>query len=123
MNGTNFLVDTNISLYLLSGNRTIAEILNGNGIFISFITQLELLSFNKLSQNEIHKIQSFINDCIIIDLNEDIKENVIKLRRKYKIKLPDSIIAATSEYFDLPIITADKGFNKIEELNILFYQE
>ena len=34
-----------------------------------------------------------------------------------------SIIAATSEYFDLPIITADKGFNKIEELNILFYQE
>ena len=68
-------------------------------------------------------IQSFIDDCIIIDLNEDIKENVIKLRRKYKIKLPDSFIAATSEYFDLPIITADKGFNKIEELNILFYQE
>ncbi len=123
MNGTNFLVDTNICLYLLSGNRTIAEILNGNGIFISFITQLELLSFNKFSHNEIHKIQSFIDDCIIIDLNEDIKENVIKLRRKYKIKLPDSIIAATSEYFDLPIITADKGFNKIEELNILFYQE
>ena len=48
---------------------------------------------------------------------------MIKLRRKYKIKLPDSIIAATSEYFNLPIITADKGFNKIEELNILFYQE
>ena len=87
MNGTNFLVDTNICLYLLSGNRTIAEILNGNGIFISFITQLELLSFNKLSQNEIHKIQSFINDCIIIDLNEDIKENVIKLRRNLIVLL------------------------------------
>jgi tRNA(Ser,Leu) C12 N-acetylase TAN1 len=66
----------------LSGNRTIAEILNGNGIFISFITQLD----NKLSQNEINKIQSFIDDCIIIDLNEDIKEKVIKLRRKYKNK-------------------------------------
>ena len=48
---------------------------------------------------------------------------MIKLRRKYKIKLPDSFIAATSEYFNLPIITADKGFNKIEDLNILFYQE
>jgi len=123
MNGSNFLVDTSICLYLLSGNKTIAEILNGNGIFISFVTQLELLSFDKLSKNEINKIQSFIDDCIVIDLNEDIKETVINLRRKYKIKLPDSIIAATSEYFDIPIITADKGFRKIDELNVLFYQE
>jgi predicted nucleic acid-binding protein len=121
MNGNNFLVDTNICLYLLSGNNTIAQLLNGNRIFISFITQLELLSFTQLSENEVQSIQLFIDDCIVIDLNEDIKESVINLRRKYKIKLPDSIIAATSEYFDLPIITADKGFKKIEELNVLFY--
>jgi predicted nucleic acid-binding protein len=122
MNGGNVLVDTNICLYLLSGNETIAEILDGNSIFISFITQLELLSYSNLSNSDLIKIQSFIDDCIVIDLNEDIKETVVELRRKYKIKLPDSIIAATSEYFDIPIITADKGFKKIDELNVIFYQ-
>jgi hypothetical protein len=38
VNVSNVLVDTNICLYLLSGNETIAEILDGNSIFISFIT-------------------------------------------------------------------------------------
>ncbi len=122
MNGGNLLVDTNICLYLLSGNETISEILDGNTLFISFITQLELLSYPTISEIDIIKIQNFIDDCIVIDLNEDIKESVIHLRRKYKIKLPDSIIAATCEYFDIPIFTADKGFKKIEELNILYYQ-
>lgn len=122
MSGVNFLVDTNICLYLLSGNKTIADILNENNVFISFITQLELLSFNNLTKEENEIIRSFIDDCIVIDLNEDIKEIVIKLRNNNKIKLPDSIIAATSVYFDIPFITADKGFKKIEELNLLFYQ-
>ena len=122
MNGVNFLVDTNICLYLLSGNKTIAEILEGNNLFISFITQLELLTFNNLTENEKITIHSFIDDCIVIDLNEDIKEFVVILRSKHKIKLPDSIIAATSVYFDIPFITADKGFKKIKELNLLFYQ-
>lgn len=122
MNGVNFLVDTNVCLYLLSGNKTIAEILDGNNLFISFITQLELLSFNNLTENEKSTIHSFTDDCIVIDLNEDIKEFVVILRSKHKIKLPDSIIAATSVYFDIPFITADKGFKKIKELNLLFYQ-
>ena len=122
MNGVNFLIDTNVCLYLLSGNKTIAEILDGNNLFISFITQLELLSFHNLTDDEKSTIHSFIDDCIVIDLNEDIKEFVVILRSKHKIKLPDSIIAATSVYFDIPFITADKGFKKIKELNLLFYQ-
>lgn len=45
MSGPNFLIDTNIALYLLSGNTTIAEIINGSQVYISFITQLELLGY------------------------------------------------------------------------------
>ena len=56
MNGGNVLVDTNICLYLFSGNETIAEILDGNSIFISFITQLELLSYSNLSNSDLIKI-------------------------------------------------------------------
>lgn len=43
MSGNNFLLDTNIVLYLLSGNTTVAEIIDGTQLYISFVTQLELL--------------------------------------------------------------------------------
>ncbi|MCD4696513.1 MAG: hypothetical protein K8S16_09765 [Bacteroidales bacterium] len=46
MSGNSLFVDTNIILYLLSGNSTIADILHKKQIFISFITQLELLGYS-----------------------------------------------------------------------------
>ena len=42
-------------------------------------------------------------------------ERAIQLRRKYKIKLPDAIIAATSLVYDLSLISADVVFSKIEQ--------
>lgn len=43
MSGNKFLIDTNIALYLLSGNKTIANILDGADLYLSFISELELL--------------------------------------------------------------------------------
>ena len=33
-------------------------------------------------------------------------------------KLPDSIIAASAIVFDIPLVTADMGFSKIDELKM-----
>lgn len=60
-----------------------------------------------------------INDCFSIDWNEKIKERTILLRRQYIIKLPDAIIAATSMVYEIPLVTADKGFSKIEQLDLI----
>ena len=49
MSGDSYLVDTNIVLYLLNGDEKIAEILNGQNLIISFITELELLGFRGIS--------------------------------------------------------------------------
>lgn len=57
-------------------------------------------------------------DCNEISLTDEIKENTIEIRKKYKIKLPDAIVAASAIVNNLPLITADKGFNQIEELNL-----
>lgn len=43
MSGINYIIDTNIVLYLLSGDERLADILNNHIINISFITELELL--------------------------------------------------------------------------------
>jgi hypothetical protein len=38
MNGNKIFVDTNIILYLLSGDKTLAELLDRKQLYISFIT-------------------------------------------------------------------------------------
>jgi predicted nucleic acid-binding protein len=44
------------------------------------------------------------------------------LKRKYHIKLPDAVIAATCLVFDIPLVTADKGFSKISELDLILIE-
>jgi hypothetical protein len=123
MNGNRFLIDTNIFLYLLSGNKTITEILDGTQPYVSFITQLELLGYQGISQKDMKSIMKFLEECIIIDINDEIKKHTISISQKHKIKLPDSIIAATSIFLELPLLTADKGFSKINSLRFALYEE
>lgn len=123
MSGRNFLLDTNIALYLLSGNTTIAEIIDGSQLYVSFITQLELLGYKGITTKEQQVVKQFLDECIIIDVNEEIKKHTIAIKQKHQIKLPDSIIAATSLFIEIPLLTADTGFKKINKLNLLLFEE
>ena len=123
MNGNEVVLDTNIILYLLKGNETLADILEGKKTFVSFITELELLGFKDLSIHEESEIKNLLINCSIINLDEQIKSKTIYIRKNYNIKLPDSIIAASALNFNLPLFSADKGFEKIEDLNFLVYEE
>lgn len=73
MNGTSFLIDTNIALYLLGGNKTIAQIVDGSQLYVSFITELELLGYKNITSKEQYNVKLFLKDCTIIDLNDEIK--------------------------------------------------
>jgi len=118
MNGNKLLLDTNIILYLLRGDTTLVDILEGKQVYISFITELELYSFRELRPQDKEKIDAILGACSIIDINAGIKAKTIEIRKEHKVKLPDSIIAGTALYFKMPLISADKGFEKIEALNL-----
>jgi predicted nucleic acid-binding protein len=122
MSGDKLFIDSNILLYFLRGEKEIVEIISEKELVISFITELELLSFSSLSTSDEKNIKGLLKNCQIINLNEEIKDLTIELKRKYKLKLPDAIIAATAYYFNLPIITADKQFKQVEELEVIIYQ-
>jgi predicted nucleic acid-binding protein len=122
MNGKEILVDTNIFLYLLKGNDTIEEILQGKNIFLSFMTELELIGYKNITTNEETRIYNLINDCTKIQLNDQVKRKYALLRRQYNLKLVDAIIAATAIVYDLPLITADKQFKIVSELNLIAYE-
>jgi predicted nucleic acid-binding protein len=124
MNGNSLLLDSNIVLYLLNGEETLIPLLEGKSLYLSFITQLELLSFPEISKEEINKIERFIQECIIIEISSTIKEYTINFRKKFRLSLPDSIIAATSLYINVPLVTADSDFKKLtNEVDLVFYQK
>jgi predicted nucleic acid-binding protein len=122
MNGNNILLDSNIVLFLLNGEQTLIPLLEEKQLYISFITQLETLGYKGISEKESRKIKSFLDECIIIDINPVIKDFTIKLRQEYSIKLPDCIIMATSLYLNAPIITADIDFKKVKELDLILFE-
>jgi predicted nucleic acid-binding protein len=122
MNGTNILLDTNIVLYLLNGEETLIPLLDEKNLFLSFITQLELLGNRHLKPKDILKIKQFISECTVIDITPAIKELVINIRQKYNLKLPDCIIIATSLWLNMPLITADHDFKKIDIADLIYFQ-
>ena len=122
MNGANIVVDTNILIYLLKGDARIAEQLEGKQLFISVITEMEMLGMYGVSQTNLKMIKRLINDCVVVDLNNEIKESAIELKQKQKIKLPDAIIASTSTFLNFPVLTADKQFAKIPSLDCVIFE-
>lgn len=112
MNGSDLLADTNILLYILQGNKTIGDLVKGYKIHISFISELELFSFKQISSSEEQAILYLLNYCSLIGWNEKIQKEAIFLRRKTGLKIPDSLILATAIINNIPLITADKSFEK-----------
>jgi predicted nucleic acid-binding protein len=122
MNGNKMVIDTNIALYLLDGDEILKEYLEDKAFYLSSITELELLSFKGITETEETAIEFFLEECSIVDMNRGIKDIFIDLRRNYKLKLPDAIIAATAIFLGIPLISADGHFDKIEDLVFIKYQ-
>ena len=123
MNGDKFyLADTNFITHLNQKNPIIEPFLEQQ-ILLSFVSEMELLGVFSITKSHVTLIENILSNCIILDMNLDIKKTAIKLKQKYKVKLPDAIIAATALYYNLPFITSDADFKKISELNLLFLEK
>lgn len=117
MNGIDFVADTNAIIYLLAGNPCMKSFID-KSLGVSVITEMELLSFPRITEQEQLVIKELLLNCMISYLDNDIKNQAIYLRRFYKIKLPDAIVAATAISYNVPLLTADREFNKIKGLNL-----
>lgn len=85
-------------------------------INISVINKIELLGFSNVDQ-ELFDFVSFSN---IYPLDEDITELTIEMRKRYRIKLPDAIVAATALHHGYTLVTNNTAdFDKIKGIKIL----
>ena len=122
MDGNRLLVDTNIVLYALQGDMALAKLLDGQNLYISFITRIELLSYPKIDQASIDLIEDFLEQVPVVESNPVINADAITLRRATGREVPDSIIAASARFLGVRLMTADKDFKKLDNvLDLLLY--
>lgn len=119
-----YLFDSNVLIYHLNGELNspgkalLKAGLLGNGAY-SIISKIEVLGFQQPTAVEIQARQLFSN-LTEIPLTSEIAEQTIALRKLYKIKLPDAIIAATAMIQALQLITRNSSdFARITGLLIL----
>ena len=86
---------------------------------VSVVTKIEVLGFS--APEEYYQLLiSFMNDVNVLDLTGKVVDISIELRKKYRTKLPDAIIAATALAYNYTLITNDeKDFYHIENLKII----
>jgi predicted nucleic acid-binding protein len=122
MSGIRIVCDTNPLIYLLDGDKDVAAFLNGKQIYISVISELELFGKQHLSKADTTLIEALVDNCFIVDINREIIQIYKDLKQAHPIKLPDALIAATAIYLDIPLLTFDKGFKNIPELQLIFWE-
>lgn len=124
--GMIYLWDTNIVIYFLQqqfptdAERFVDDLLKISKPAISAITEIELLCWKTANERDLEILQNFIDERRVIELEKEIKLKTAEIRKNYRIKLPDSIIAATALIHDLSLITHNhKDFENINGLTII----
>ncbi len=91
----------------------------GEVFYISTITELELLSLPTLNAHTIEEIDLFLKSLNIIPVDSVVARIAADLRRRYRLRTPDSAIAATAIFTQSALVTRDVDhFNVIKELKI-----
>ena len=124
--GIKYLWDTNTAIYYLqqqfpsSAEQFIDGTLSDSGSAISAITEIELLCWKTATEKDLEVLHNFINDSLVFELEKDIKLKTANIRKAYKIKLPDAIIAATALIHDLTLLIRNvNDFKNIDGLNLI----
>ena len=116
MNGTKIAFDTNVAIKLMERQYDLSSLginVDETKFLTSVIVRMELLSKRNMENDEELIILRFLDGLTVIPLNEPIEQKAIEIRRATSLKLPDSIIAATSIILDALLLTDDEHLLKL----------
>jgi predicted nucleic acid-binding protein len=119
-----YLVDSNVLIDYVANRFSLAQLVQldaflDEALIISVITKIETLGFNS-NQPEEDKMKIFIGAATIIGLTDEVVEQTIQLRKTFKIKMPDAIIASTALVYGYTLLSRNKSdFTKIPGLQII----
>jgi len=101
----NAVVDTNILIDYLNGSSKAKHELDAfETIYISLISWMEILVGANEGEEE-SAIREFLRRFRVHPVDEGVAERAVEIRRKYKVRLPDAIIWATSQQLGILLVT------------------
>jgi len=116
MSGERVVVDTSVLVDLAGGDKSAASALDRLEVIISIITAIEFLAWPKLTEAGLPVANALLEQYSTEDNGRAVRDEAAWLKRTFKLKLPDAVIAATAKHLNAPLITRDKGFQKIAHL-------
>ena len=119
MNGKRYLLDTNTIIYAIKNG----SILPAGHYLVSIISEMELLSYSKITVTEENCIRRLLANFEIIKISDEIKEKAIAVRKKSNLKLPDAIICATSFSSGSILVTNDRKLLNTLEVSTIKVSE
>jgi predicted nucleic acid-binding protein len=111
-----FVLDTAIAIDLLNGlpsSKSIKVKLEKAKVYVSIVTRIEMLSFPNITPEIESLIKHFLKSVQVVPLNRKVLRNTILLRRSKKLKIPDSIIAATALSLQATVVSRDDHFIRL----------
>jgi len=120
-----FVLDTNIIIQYLQGVPTVKEWINekrsrGARFVISAVTVTELLSCPNTTPNEKELIELLLRELLVIDVSMTVARLAAHGRVVHRMKTIDSLIAATAESCNVPLVTRDTHFKKLRKPSVIF---
>jgi len=119
MSGIDYLIDTNILIYIIKGNPKVEYFAKSEILAISYITEMEVLGKYQITEPEKQTVAEVFDYCYVLEMDAQIKQYAIDIKQQVKMKLPDAIIAATAIKHNLPLVTSDKDFRKVPNLDLV----
>lgn len=102
----NALLDTNLLIdYLQGDSRALTEIKRYAQCAISEITWMEVM-VGASPDTEVGT-RAFLNTFKRIAIDDAVAEQAVKLRKQYRLKLPDAIVWASAQTHSLLFVTRD----------------
>ena len=111
-----YVLDTNVVLYFLSGR--LVNSLPVGQFYLSVISEIEMLFFSAIGQEDKSRICEFLSQVTIVGLGDEVKKLTIEICRKYRLKLPDAIVCAMAIVLDSNLLSNDVQLGKVTELTL-----
>jgi predicted nucleic acid-binding protein len=108
-----YTLDTNAIIYYLDEDPAVVPVLEPIlaqeiAIFVSIVTELELLSHPGLTEEDIAEIAQVLTSMVVFPLESRLAQLAGALRRQYRLKTPDSIVATTALLTHTTLVTRRK---------------
>jgi len=113
-----FLLDSNVVIYSYSSDyEYLRELVINESCSVSEISRVEVLGYHMLNKEEEKYFKDIFEYLPVILPDQDIFDRAIDIRKKYNLKLGDSLIAATASIHGLEIYTRNlSDFERVKGL-------